>query len=171
MVGIPKKIGPNIYQYLCDVVKEARPVINPEDEAQPLADFNVLNPDGTVRPQVDQNEPTPQIESIPWVIDRKYRDSAYSVLASMYTQLRPERHLQLKTSQVTSGMRGFTDLEIEFDYRTRKNGAFKSMDQLVDKGLVHKTKNGGMCECLIFVFSRFYFGIRLFNWHQLRRNT
>eukprot|EP01032_Pedospumella_encystans_P008289 gene8289-9858_t len=143
VVGIPKKIGPNIYQYLCDVVKEARPVIHPEDAAQPLADFNVLNPDGTVRPQVDQNEPTPQIENIPWVIDRKYRDSAYSVLASMYTQLRPERHLQLKTSQVTSGMRGFTDLEIEYDYRTRKNGAFKSMDQLVDKGLVHKTKNGG----------------------------
>lgn len=140
------------------MVKEARPIIHPEDEAQPLADFNVLNPDGTVRPQVEQNEAAPQIESIPWVVDRKYRDSAYSILASMYHQLRPERHLQLKTSQVTSGMSAFTDLEIEYDWRTRKNGAFKAMDQLVDKGLVHKTKNGGS-----FVFNCLYYVHYIFN--------
>lgn len=143
VVGIPKKIGPNIYQYLCDVVKEIRPVIHPEDEAQPLADFNVLDQSGAVRPQAEPNNPTTQIEGIPWVVDRKYRDSAYSVLASMYSQLRPDRHLQLKTSEVTAGMRNFTDLDIEYDHRSRKNGAFKSMDQLVDKRLVNKNKSGG----------------------------
>ena len=84
--------------------------------------------------------PLPQlhVEDTPWMRGRKYRDSAYAVLASMYVQLRPDPHLRLKTSQVETHMAPYSDNPVGYDYRRRQHGAFKAMDGLVDRMLICK---------------------------------
>lgn len=79
----------------------------------------------------------------PWMERRRYRDSAYAVMAAMYSLLRPDVHHQVKTSQVEAEMRHFTDHDIRFDYRNRKHGAFKAMAQLVNIHVVYKQPGRG----------------------------
>lgn len=50
MVGIPKKIGPAINQYLQQVVRGEKPIIDPEDEDELQNPVHVLGVDGAQLP-------------------------------------------------------------------------------------------------------------------------
>lgn len=90
----------------------------------------------------------------PWVENRRYRDSAYAVLAAMYSLLRPDVHHLVKTAQIEAEMRHFTDHDIRFDYRNRKQGAFKAMDQLVKWNLVYKQRGIGKALMIVWLASQ-----------------
>lgn len=85
----------------------------------------------------------------PWMAKRTYRDSAYAIMASMYVQLQPNAFQQLKTNQVEHGMRNFTDLEVAYDHRSGKFGAFKGMEKLVNDQLVRKEKGRGTFSTIL----------------------
>lgn len=126
------------------VVRGDKPVIAPEDEAYMNNVVHVVDRHGQ---QLNVGEPAGRgevgFERGPWMERRNYRDSAYAVMAAMYHLLRPDVHHQVKTSEVEAAMRGFTDHDVRFDYRNRKVGAFKAMDQLVELNLVYKTRGVG----------------------------
>ncbi len=123
---------------------ERKEVIDPGDAVRDLPNVNVLdaNGDPIPRPAAQNNNPM-EIENTPWMNKRIYRDSAYACFASMYSQLQPDMHHQLKTSQVEAGMRKYTDHDIRYDYRAGKQGAFKAMEKLVSDGYVFKIKSRG----------------------------
>lgn len=155
IVGIPKKIGRLVAQYLVWVIQGERPIIDPEDELELQNPVHIYAPDGTQLPGAHDAEARP--DNGPWMEKRTYRDSAYAIMASMYTQLRPEAYHQLKTNQVQQGMRPFTDLEVAFDHRSGRHGAFKGMEKMVADGLVRKEKGGGKC-CSLSIFLVCLFG-------------
>ena len=145
MCGIPEKIGRNVARYLEEVVKGEKPIVEPQDDLLPMPDHNILDANGVPIPQ-----PAPAnaangemfIEDTRMYHNRKYRDSMYAVLASMYTQLRPDMHHQLSTWQVEKGMQPFTDLQVGFDHRDRSQGAFKAHEGLVKYLLLNKNRVG-----------------------------
>lgn len=156
IVGIPKQIGPAISQYLMMVVRGEKPIIDHEDEAFMNSAVNVVDRHGNQLNAAGPNNAGYEVgfEHGPWMDRRNYRDSAYAVMAAMYSLLRPETHHSVKTAQVENEMRHFTDHDVRFDYRVRKQGAFKAMDQLVEVGLVVKQRGMGKhphlhlhCDC------------------------
>jgi ERCC4-type nuclease len=106
--------------------------------------------------QLNVNQPGQNdvgFEHGPWMQRRNYRDSAYAVMAAMYSLLHPDVHHQVKTAQVESEMRHFTDHDVRYDYRVRRQGAFKAMDQLVETNLVYKQRG---TRLFFFYVVRYY---------------
>jgi ERCC4-type nuclease len=106
--------------------------------------------------QLNVNQPGQNdvgFEHGPWMQRRNYRDSAYAVMAAMYSLLHPDVHHQVKTAQVESEMRHFTDHDVRYDYRVRRQGAFKAMDQLVETNLVYKQRG---TRLFLFYVVRYY---------------
>ncbi len=154
-MGLPKQIGPAISQYLHMVVRGEKPIIDPEDEAFMNHGVDAVGRFGNQVNADAANNAGNEVgfERGPWMQRRNYRDSAYAVMAAMYSLLRPDMHHQVKTAQVEGEMRHFTDHDVRFDYRVRRQGAFKAMDQLVELSLVVKKRGVGELLCSVFVCS------------------
>ena len=121
VVGIPVKIADTILQVLVRVAKGELPIT----EAH--------------------HEPALQEEDggdTAFVRNRRYRDSAYAMMAALYSQLSPDPAKRVFRSQLIRAAQEFTDHPIEFNYRTRTEGALKAMPSLERDGLVDAGKEG-----------------------------
>eukprot|EP01041_Mallomonas_annulata_P000302 gene302-543_t len=120
VIGIPKKIKSiSILQVLMNIVNEEEPVLKPEHNG--LDDNNDLS-----------------VEDTKFFRDRKYRDSAYALLAAMYMNTTSMPTI-LYEDQIKRSARNFTDEPIDYDHRAHKFGVWKSVDTLVrPHQLVHK---------------------------------
>mmetsp|Transcript_1638 Transcript_1638/g.2780 ORF Transcript_1638/g.2780 Transcript_1638/m.2780 type:complete len:412 (+) Transcript_1638:182-1417(+) len=126
VIGIPKKekeISADVRRRLEMVVKGEIDVVGEGDEHYQHASVGV--------------------EDTQWMDNRTNRDSAYAILAAMYVNLAYPFPLSMSTREIQANMRQFTDDQIEFDHRTRTQGAWKMMDTIKSKGLVTVDKMNG----------------------------
>ncbi len=78
-----------------------------------------------------------------FIARRRYRDSAYSILAALYEEYQGPMENMQKTEQVKTRAKNFTDYEMDFDPSTGRHGAWKAKDELVRQGYVCEGKAGG----------------------------
>ena len=108
VMGIPDQIGDKIKQVLVEIVRSGVIPVNPDEG---LADMH--------------------IEDTPLYHKRNYQDSTYAVLASMYTQLQPDRYKQITTSEVQEGMKDHSQYAVMDNFRTGEKGAFRAAKGLL----------------------------------------
>ena len=131
VVGIPDKICASITQIITRVVKEEIPIIPPEYDKLDLQE----GPKG--------NGGSSDVTKDRIVTGRKYRDSSYAILAALWVGYDGAMGNEMHTVEVKRRAARFCDHEMEFDYRTRRQGAWKAKDQLVAGGYVNERFNEG----------------------------
>ena len=107
--GLPSKISDNIKQILIKIVNEEEPISRTEHNGITTSEEDV-------------------VES-KYFRDRKYRDSAYALLAAMYGKT-TRIGTWFYEQQIKECASNYTDHPIDYDYRTQKFGAWKAMDDL-----------------------------------------
>lgn len=130
VVGIPPRIAPSIVQKLTRIVKEEEAVLLPEHEGRVSVDIT------------DEQV----------VHGRNYRDSAFSILAALWLEYQGPGINPQHTSIVKRRAQKYTDSEMDFDFRIRKQGAWKAKDQLRRLHLINEeNQNGGKVYSLTLI--------------------
>lgn len=120
VVGIPAGINPTIVQTLTKIALGEEEVLLPQHEGRVA--HNVTD------------------ESV--IRKRSYRDSAYAILAALWLEYQGPGQNPQPTAAVQHRAQRFTDHEMTYDYRTRKQGAWKAKDDLKRKNLINEENNG-----------------------------
>lgn len=121
VLGIPAGISQTIGQTLTKIVLGQEPVLLPEHEGRIAHD----------------------ITDEPVVRKRNYRDSAYAILAALWLEYQGPGQNPQPTVAVQKRAARFTDHDMTYDYRTRKQGAWKAKDDLKRKHLINEERGGG----------------------------
>eukprot|EP00960_Hanusia_phi_P031464 749300-Hanusia_phi.AAC.12 len=140
VVGLPAKLAPTVVQVLTRIVKGDEEVVLREH--RDCAETGISE-DSVVR-------------------RRRYRDSAYAILAALWLEYEgPEENPQ-PTIVVQRRAQKFTDNPMEYDWRSRAHGAWKAKDDLVKKKMVREfvgMGNGGKSYSLTSLGARACFYI------------
>ena len=140
VVGLPPKLAPTVVQVLTRIVKGEEEVVLREHRDCTETD---ISEDSVVR-------------------RRRYRDSAYAILAALWLEYEgPEENPQ-PTIVVQRRAQKHTDNPMEYDWRSRAHGAWKAKDDLVKKKMVKEfvgIGNGGKSYALTRLGARVCFYI------------
>ena len=128
VVGIPNSIDNRVAQVLIKIVKGEEEILLPEHEGR-----------------IEHNITDEQV-----VCGRHYRDSAYSILASLYLEYQGPGVNPQPTFVVQKRAQRFTDHEVMYDVATRKHGAWKAKDDLRNKNLISEEKGTGQNGCNVY---------------------
>jgi hypothetical protein len=120
VLGIPASINPAIVQTLTKIVLGEEPILLPEHEGRIGHD---ITDESVVR-------------------KRNYRDSVYAILAALWLEYQGPGQNPQPTPAVQKRAGRFTDHDMTYDYRTRKQGAWKAKDDLKRKHLINEERGG-----------------------------
>ena len=120
VLGIPAAINATIVQTLSKIVLGEEPILLPEHEGRASHDI------------MDERV----------VRKRNYRDSSFAILAALWLEYRGPGQNPQPTAAVQKRASRYTDHEMNYDYRTRKHGAWKAKDDLKRKGLINEEGGG-----------------------------
>lgn len=121
VTGIPTGIDGVILQILTRIVQGEEDIILPEHEGR--------NAHNVIEEKIVKN--------------RQYRDSAYAILAALYLEYQGPGVNPQATGAVQRRAQRYTDNEIVYDYRARRQGAWKAKDSLRQNSLINEERTGG----------------------------